>query len=149
MRSRSAEGKFVRQSGGRGQYGHAVIKLEKTQEPGVGYDVRERDRWRRRAQGVHPAIDKGIQEALQLGVMAGFPLSTLRLAFDGSYHEVDSSEAAFKVAGSMAIKDALKKSDPAVLEPSWLSRLRLLKSTSASLWAISPAVVVSSRAGAA
>ena len=112
-----AEGKFVRQSGGRGQYGHAVIKLEKMEE-GFGYEFVNAIVGGVVPKEYIPSIDKGIQEALQTGVIAGFPVLDVKVTlFDGSYHEVDSSEAAFKIAGSMAIKDALKKSDPMLLEP--------------------------------
>ena len=112
-----AEGKFVRQSGGRGQYGHAVIKLEKMEE-GFGYEFVNAIVGGVVPKEYIPSIDKGIQEALQTGVIAGFPVLDVKVTlFDGSYHEVDSSEAAFKIAGSMAIKDALKKSDPQLLEP--------------------------------
>ncbi len=112
-----AEGKFVRQSGGRGQYGHAIINMY-PQEPGKGYVFENKI-----VGGVVPKeyitpIDKGIQEALNSGVLAGYPVVDVRVELvDGSYHEVDSSEAAFKVAGSMAIKDALKKGSPTLLEP--------------------------------
>lgn len=112
-----AEGKFVRQSGGRGQYGHAIIDLF-PQEQGAGYEFENKI-----VGGVVPKeyivpIDKGIQEALNSGVLAGYPVVDIRVELvDGSYHEVDSSEAAFKVAGSMAIKDALRKSSPVILEP--------------------------------
>ncbi|MCF2621371.1 elongation factor G [Collinsella tanakaei] len=112
-----AEGKFVRQSGGRGQYGHAVIKLEKMEE-GFGYEFVNAIVGGVVPKEYIPSIDKGIQEALQTGTIAGFPVLDVKVTlFDGSYHEVDSSEAAFKIAGSMAIKDALKKSDPQLLEP--------------------------------
>ena len=112
-----AEGKFVRQSGGRGQYGHAVIKLEKMEE-GFGYEFVNGIVGGVVPKEYIPSIDKGIQEALNTGVIAGYPVVDVKVTlFDGSYHEVDSSEAAFKVAGSMAIKDALKKSDPILLEP--------------------------------
>ncbi len=112
-----AEGKFVRQSGGRGQYGHAVIKLEKMEE-GFGYEFVNAIVGGVVPKEYIPSIDKGIQEALNTGVIAGFPVLDVKVTlFDGSYHEVDSSEAAFKIAGSMAIKDALKKSDPVLLEP--------------------------------
>ncbi|MEG0757633.1 MAG: elongation factor G [Raoultibacter sp.] len=113
-----AEGKFVRQSGGRGQYGHAVINLVIPEEPGAGYEFMNKI-----VGGVIPKeyinpIDKGIQEALNSGVLAGYPVVDVQVELvDGSYHDVDSSEAAFKVAGSMAIKDALKKSNPVILEP--------------------------------
>ena len=112
-----AEGKFVRQSGGRGQYGHAVIKLEKMEE-GFGYEFVNAIVGGVVPKEYIPSIDKGIQEALNTGVIAGFPVLDVKVTlFDGSYHEVDSSEAAFKIAGSMAIKDALRKSDPQLLEP--------------------------------
>ena len=111
------ETKFVRQSGGRGQYGHAVIKLEKMEE-GFGYEFVNAIVGGVVPKEYIPSIDKGIQEALNTGVIAGFPVLDVKVTlFDGSYHEVDSSEAAFKIAGSMAIKDALKKSDPQLLEP--------------------------------
>jgi elongation factor G len=112
-----AEGRFVRQTGGRGQYGHVVINLY-PQEPGVGYAFENKI-----VGGVIPKeyitpIDRGIQEAIASGVIAGFPVVDIRVELiDGSYHEVDSSEAAFKIAGSMAVKDALKKSQPVLLEP--------------------------------
>ena len=113
----NAEGKFVRQSGGRGQYGHAVINMY-PQEAGKGYLFENKIVGGVVPKEYIPAIDKGIQEALHAGVLAGYPVEDVRVELiDGSYHEVDSSEAAFKVAGSMAIKDALRKSDPVILEP--------------------------------
>ena len=113
----SAEGKFVRQSGGRGQYGHAVINMY-PQEPGKGYEFENKIVGGVVPKEYIPSIDKGIQEALNTGVLAGYPVEDVRVELiDGSYHDVDSSEAAFKVAGSMAIKDALRKSDPVILEP--------------------------------
>ena len=112
-----AEGKFVRQSGGRGQYGHAVIDMEPNEE-GKGYEFENAIVGGVIPKEYIPAIDKGIQEALETGVIAGYPVVDIKVKLiDGSYHEVDSSEAAFKIAGSMAIKDALKKSDPVLLEP--------------------------------
>ena len=112
-----AEGKFVRQSGGRGQYGHAVIDME-PQESGKGYEFVNAIVGGVVPKEYIPSIDKGIQEALENGVIAGYPVVDIKVTLiDGSYHEVDSSEAAFKIAGSMAIKDALKKSDPVLLEP--------------------------------
>ena len=112
-----AEGKFVRQSGGRGQYGHAVIDMEPNEE-GKGYEFVNAIVGGVVPKEYIPSIDKGIQEALETGVIAGYPVVDVKVTLvDGSYHEVDSSEAAFKVAGSMAIKDALKKSDPVLLEP--------------------------------
>lgn len=113
-----AEGKFVRQSGGRGQYGHAVINMYPQEEAGAGYVFENKI-----VGGVVPKeyvtpIDRGIQEALNSGVLAGYPVVDIRVELvDGSYHEVDSSEAAFKVAGSMAIKDALRKGGSVILEP--------------------------------
>ena len=113
----NAEGKFVRQSGGRGQYGHAVINMY-PQEPGKGYEFENKIVGGVVPKEYIPSIDKGIQEALNTGVLAGYPVEDVRVELiDGSYHDVDSSEAAFKVAGSMAIKDALRKSDPVILEP--------------------------------
>ena len=113
----SAEGKFVRQSGGRGQYGHAVINMY-PQEPGAGYEFENKIVGGVVPKEYIPSIDKGLQEALNSGVLAGYPVEDVKVELiDGSYHEVDSSEAAFKVAGSMAIKDALKKSNPVILEP--------------------------------
>ncbi|PWM33103.1 MAG: elongation factor G, partial [Coriobacteriia bacterium] len=112
-----AEGKFVRQSGGRGQYGHAVIDMEPNEE-GKGYEFENAIVGGVIPKEYIPSIDKGIQEALETGVIAGYPVVDIKVKLiDGSYHEVDSSEAAFKIAGSMAIKDALKKSDPVLLEP--------------------------------
>ena len=114
---KGVQGKFVRQSGGRGQYGDVVIDLE-PQEPGAGYEFSNEI-----VGGVIPKeyitpVDRGIQEALNSGVLAGFPVVDIKVHLvDGSYHEVDSSEAAFKVAGSMAVKAALKRSDPVILEP--------------------------------
>ena len=113
----NAEGKFVRQSGGRGQYGHAVINMY-PQEAGKGYEFENKIVGGVVPKEYIPSIDKGIQEALNTGVLAGYPVEDIRVELiDGSYHDVDSSEAAFKVAGSMAIKDALRKSDPVILEP--------------------------------
>ncbi len=112
-----AEGKFVRQSGGHGQYGHAVINLY-PQESGKGYEFENKIVGGVIPKEYIPAIDKGIQEALNSGVLAGFPVEAVRVELiDGSYHDVDSSEAAFKVAGSMALKEALKRSNPTILEP--------------------------------
>lgn len=112
-----AEGKFVRQSGGHGQYGHAIINMY-PQEAGKGYEFENKIVGGVIPKEFIPAVDKGIKEALDSGVLAGYPVEDIKVELiDGSFHEVDSSEAAFKVAGSMAIKDALKKSDPVILEP--------------------------------
>ena len=111
------EGKFVRQSGGRGQYGHIVIEME-PMERGGGYLFENAI-----VGGVVPkeyvtAADKGIQEAIKNGVLAGYPVVDVKIkAVDGSYHDVDSNEMAFKIAGSMAFKEAFKKANPALLEP--------------------------------
>ncbi len=111
------DGKFVRQSGGRGQYGHAVIDIE-PQESGKGYEFVNAIVGGVVPKEYIPSIDKGIQEALDSGVIAGYPVVDVKVTLvDGSYHEVDSSEAAFKIAGSMAIKEALKRSNPVLLEP--------------------------------
>jgi elongation factor G len=111
------EGKFVRQSGGRGQYGHAVIDVEPN-EAGKGYEFVNAIVGGVIPKEYIPSIDKGIQEALESGVIAGYPVVDVKVTLvDGSYHEVDSSEAAFKIAGSMAIKEALRKSNPVLLEP--------------------------------
>ena len=111
------QGKFVRQSGGRGQYGDAIIDLE-PMEPGFGYEFVDGTVGGSVPKEYIPSVDKGIQEALASGVIAGYPVQDIKVTLvDGSYHEVDSSEAAFKIAGSMAIKNALQQSDPVLLEP--------------------------------
>jgi elongation factor G len=112
-----AEGKFVRQSGGRGQYGHAWIELI-PQERGKGYEFVNNIVGGVIPKEYIPAIDAGIQEAMTSGVVAGYPVIDCKvILFDGSYHEVDSSEMAFKIAGSMAFKNAMQKADPVLLEP--------------------------------
>jgi elongation factor G len=116
-RPAEGSGRFVRQTGGKGQYGHAVIRLEPA-EKGAGYEFVDKI-----IGGVIPKefikpVDAGVREALQTGIYAGFPVVDVRVILhDGSYHEVDSSEMAFKVAGSMAVKDAFSKADPVILEP--------------------------------
>ena len=116
-RSEKVEGKFVRQSGGRGQYGHVVINIE-PMKPGGGFVFEDRVKG-----GVIPrefisSVEQGIKEALDSGVLAGYPVIDLKVELiDGSYHDVDSSEMAFKIAGSMAIKNGVKKSAPVLLEP--------------------------------
>ncbi|MDO4182603.1 MAG: elongation factor G [Coriobacteriia bacterium] len=113
----NVQGKFVRQSGGHGQYGDCVINMY-PQEAGKGYEFENKIVGGVIPKEYIPAVDKGIQEALNAGVLAGFPVEAVRIELiDGSYHDVDSSEAAFKVAGSMAIKAALKKGNPCILEP--------------------------------
>ncbi len=111
------QGKFVRQSGGRGQYGDAIIDVE-PMEPGFGYEFVDATVGGSIPKEYIPSVDKGIQGALEAGVIAGYPVQDIKVTLvDGSYHEVDSSEAAFQVAGSMAIKKALQESDPVLLEP--------------------------------
>jgi elongation factor G len=110
-------GKFVRQTGGRGQYGHAVIDLEPT-EPGEGYEFLDKIVGGKIPREYIPAVDLGIQEAMESGILAGYPVVDIRvLLVDGSYHDVDSSEIAFKVAGSMAFKSAMQRAKPKLLEP--------------------------------
>jgi len=111
------EGRFVRQSGGRGQFGHVWITVE-PQEPGVGYAFVNGIVGGVIPREYIPAVDKGIQEQLGSGVLAGYPVVDIKVTlFDGSYHEVDSSEMAFKIAGSMAFKEACGKAKPVLLEP--------------------------------
>ena len=111
------EGKFIRQSGGKGQYGHVVINVEPN-EPGKGYHFINKIVGGVIPREFIPAVDKGIQEGIQNGVLAGFPLEDVRVELIfGSYHNVDSSEIAFKIAGSMAAKEACKKAKPILKEP--------------------------------
>jgi elongation factor G len=111
------EGRFVRQTGGRGQYGHAVINAEPT-APGEGYEFVDKIVGGKIPREYIPAVDLGIQEAMESGILAGYPVVDVRVELvEGSYHEVDSSEMAFKVAGSMAFKEAMKRSKPKLLEP--------------------------------
>ena len=111
------EGKFVRQSGGRGQYGHVWIRME-PQEPGKGYEFVNAIVGGVVPKEYIPAVDKGIQEQMQNGVLAGFPVVDVKITlFDGSYHDVDSNEMAFKIAGSMAFKEGFMKANPVLLEP--------------------------------
>ena len=110
-------GRFVRQTGGRGQFGHAVINLEPT-EPGEGYEFLDKIVGGKIPREYIPAVDLGIQEAMESGILAGYPVVDIRVELvDGSYHDVDSSEMAFKVAGSMAFKEAMKRAKPKLLEP--------------------------------
>jgi len=111
------EGKFVRQSGGRGQYGHVWLEVE-PQEPGKGYEFVDAIKGGVVPREYIPAVDKGIQEAMNTGVLAGFPVVDFKVSLiDGSYHEVDSSEMAFKIAGSMGFKEGCHKASPVLLEP--------------------------------
>ena len=109
--------KYARQSGGKGQYGHVKIRVEPN-EPGKGYEFINAVVGGAVPKEYIPAVDAGIQGAMQAGVMAGFPVVDVKVTlFDGSYHEVDSSEMAFKIAGSMAFKEACRKANPTILEP--------------------------------
>ncbi|MBN8215891.1 MAG: elongation factor G [Spirochaetes bacterium] len=111
------EGKYIRQSGGRGQYGHVVCSFEPG-EPGKGYQFENRVVGGRVPKEYVPAVEAGIEEAMKSGVLAGYPVTDLKAFLDdGSYHEVDSSEMAFKIAASMAYKDGCAKADPSILEP--------------------------------
>ena len=112
-----AEGKFVRQSGGRGQYGHVYIELEPA-EAGKGFEFVNKIVGGTIPREYVPAVEKGVKEAMDTGVLAGYPVVDVKaVLYDGSYHEVDSSEMAFKIAGSMAFKEAAKKAKPVILEP--------------------------------
>ena len=111
------EGKFVKQSGGRGQYGHVWIKLEPN-EAGKGYEFVDAIKGGTVPREYIPAVDKGLQDAIKSGVLAGFPVVDIKFTlFDGSYHDVDSNENAFRMAASAAFKEGMKKAQPALLEP--------------------------------
>lgn len=112
-----AEGKYIRQTGGRGQYGHVILELEPL-EPGKGYEFVNKIVGGVVPKEYVPAVDAGIREAMETGVLAGYPLVDIRAALvDGSYHEVDSSEMAFKIAASQALKDGVRRAHPVLLEP--------------------------------
>jgi elongation factor G len=111
------EGKFIRQSGGRGQYGHVWLTVE-PQEMNKGFEFIDNIKQGRIPKEFIPAVEKGVREALDAGVMAGFPVVDVKVTlFDGSFHDVDSSEIAFKIAGAMAFKDACRKATPYLMEP--------------------------------
>src|ERR671918_791842 len=111
------QGRYVKQTGGRGQYGHVVINLEPT-GPGGGYEFVNKITGGDIPREYIPSVDQGIQEAMESGVLAGYPLVDVRATLvDGSYHEVDSSEVAFKVAGQIVLREAAKRADPVLLEP--------------------------------
>ncbi|MBI5254235.1 elongation factor G [Candidatus Falkowbacteria bacterium] len=117
VKEAEAEGKYIRQSGGRGQYGHCWLRVE-PQERGKGFDFEDEIKGGVIPREYVPAIQKGVKEALDKGVLLGYPMVDIKVTvFDGSYHEVDSSEAAFKIAGSMAFQEAAKKAEPSLLEP--------------------------------
>jgi elongation factor G len=112
-----AEGKFIRQTGGRGQYGHVKIRLE-PRERGSGFEFIDEVKGGAIPKEFIPAVEKGIEEAMETGVIAGYPVVDFGVRlYDGSYHEVDSSEIAFKIAASMAFKDAVRHASPVILEP--------------------------------
>jgi elongation factor G len=111
------EGKFVRQSGGRGQYGHVWLRIE-PQEVGAGYEFVNEIVGGVIPKEYIPSVDKGIQEQMDNGVIAGYPMVDVKVTlYDGSYHDVDSSEMAFKIAGSMGFKEGARKANPVLLEP--------------------------------
>jgi len=111
------EGKFIRQSGGRGQYGHVWLRIEPRQ-PGTGYEFVNEVVGGVVPKEYIPAVDKGVQEQLKSGVLAGFPVLDVKVSlFDGSYHDVDSNEMAFKIAGSMCFREGARKANPVLLEP--------------------------------
>ena len=126
-RAAEGNGRFVRQTGGKGQYGHAVIRIE-PQEKGAGYEFVDKIVGGTIPREYIKSVDAGIREALETGIYAGFPVVDVKATLiDGSYHEVDSSEMAFKIAGSMAVKDAFHKASPAILEP--IMRVEVTTST--------------------
>jgi len=111
------EGKYIRQSGGRGQYGHVYLRLE-PQERGMGYEFVDAIKGGSIPNEYIPAVEKGIKEALEKGVIAGYPLVDMKVTlFDGSYHEVDSSEMAFKMAAADALREGVRAGNPIILEP--------------------------------
>ena len=113
----SAEAKYIKQSGGRGQYGHVLLRI-KSLEPGEGFKFNDEIKGGDIPKEYIPAVEKGIKEAMDRGIVAGYPMMDVEVTlYDGSYHDVDSSEVAFKIAGSMAFQDAAKKATPIILEP--------------------------------
>ena len=112
------EGKFVKQSGGRGQYGHVVLKLEPLEPGGTNYEFVDAIKGGVVPREYIPAVDKGIQETLTAGIIAGYPVVDVKVTLTfGSYHDVDSNENAFRMAGSMAFKEGMRKASPVLLEP--------------------------------
>lgn len=113
----TSEGKFIKQTGGRGQYGHVWLKIEPL-ERGKGFEFYETIKGGVVPKEYIPAVEAGVREAMETGVVAGYPMTDIKVTlFDGSYHEVDSSEMAFKIAGSIAFKEGAKKANPVLLEP--------------------------------
>jgi elongation factor G len=116
-KSSKAEGKYIKQSGGKGQYGHAVIEVEPG-ETGTGFEFVSKIVGGSIPKEYIPAVEQGVKTTCESGILSGYPLIDIKVTLvDGSYHDVDSNEMAFKVAGSMAIKDAVKKASPVLLEP--------------------------------
>jgi elongation factor G len=116
-RAEKVVGRFVRQSGGRGQYGHCVINIEPN-EPGGGYQFESKIMGGAIPREYIPAVDQGIQEAMTTGILAGYPMVDVKIELtDGTYHDVDSSELAFKIAGSLALKEGARRAQPVLLEP--------------------------------
>jgi elongation factor G len=112
-----AEGKYIRQSGGRGQYGHVWLKVEPL-ERGKGFEFVNAIKGGIIPDNFIPSVEKGVKEAMEKGVLAGYPIRDIRVTlFDGSYHEVDSSDIAFKIAGAIALQEAVKQGNPILLEP--------------------------------
>jgi len=117
QKTATAEGKYIRQSGGRGQYGHCFLRVE-PKERGEGFEFKNEIRGTAIPSEFIPAIEKGVKEAMERGILAGYPLVDMGTAvYDGSYHDVDSSEIAFKIAGSVAFQEAVKRASPILLEP--------------------------------
>ena len=113
----NSEHKFVKQSGGRGQYGHVVLKLEPN-EPGKGFEFVDAIKGGVVPREYIPAVERGVREAMDTGVLAGYPMVDIKATLHfGSYHDVDSNENAFRMAGSMAFRDGCRQSDPVILEP--------------------------------
>jgi elongation factor G len=111
------EGKFIRQTGGHGQYGHCLLRVE-PKNRGEGFEFKSEIKGGAIPSEFIPAIEKGVIGALENGILAGYPLVDIKVAvYDGSFHEVDSSEMAFKIAGSMAVQAAIKQAEPTILEP--------------------------------
>jgi elongation factor G len=116
-KSVEVEGKFVKQSGGKGQYGHVWLKMEPN-EAGKGFEFVDAIKGGTVPREFIPAVEKGLRETIPSGVLAGFPVVDVKVTlFDGSYHDVDSNENAFKMAASMGFKDGMRKADPVLLEP--------------------------------
>ncbi|MBI4034599.1 elongation factor G, partial [Candidatus Saccharibacteria bacterium] len=112
-----AEGKYIRQTGGRGQYGHVWLRLSQN-EAGKGFEFINKIKGAAIPAEFIPAVQAGVEEAMANGVIAGYPVVDVKVElYDGSFHDVDSSEVAFKIAGSMALQEAVKRADPVLLEP--------------------------------